>query len=67
MTLTREHFRVMNGKVTKIWLCAPQEGYREDFPIEQAERMLSLPNPSWKLDDDKFEFENGKIRRKTSR
>lgn len=57
----------MAGKVTKIWLCAPSAGYREAFPVEQAERMLNLPCPAWELDDDKFEFVNGKVRRKTGR
>lgn len=57
----------MGARITKVWLSAPKEGWREQFPFSQAERMLSLRNPAWVLDDDKFIFENGKIRRDTSR
>ena len=48
-------------------MCAPREGWREEFPLVQAERMLSLPNPAWVIDDAKFEFIDGKIRRISGR
>ena len=35
-------------------MCAPHEGWREEFPLAQAERMLSLSNPSWVIDDAGF-------------
>lgn len=57
----------MGARITRVWLSAPKEGWREQFPFSQAERMLSLRNPAWVLDDEKFIFENGKIRRDTSR
>ena len=57
----------MGAKVTRVKLYAPREGWREDFPLVQAERMLNLYRPAWVLDDDRFEFSDGKIRRKTSR
>lgn len=47
-------------------LYAPRAGWRETFPLMQAERMLKLPNPAWVLDDEKFEFADGKIRRISS-
>lgn len=57
----------MGARVTKVWLSAPREGWREQFPVAQAERMLSLRNPAWVLDDEKYLFEDGKIRRNTGR
>lgn len=57
----------MAARVTKVWLSAPSEGWRAQFPLAQAERMLALRRASWVLDDDKFVYENGKIRRNTGK
>lgn len=57
----------MGAKVTRVKLYAPREGWRDEFPVAQAERMLNLYRPAWVLDDDRFEFSDGKIRRKTGR
>ena len=58
---------VMETRITRVMMCAPREGWREEFPLAQAERMLSLPNPAWVIDDARFEFVNGKIRRISGR
>ena len=57
----------MGARITKVRMHAPREGWREEFPLVQAERMLNLPNPAWVIDDERFEFTDGKVRRLSGR
>lgn len=57
----------MEARITRVRMCAPREGWRDEFPLTQAERMLNLPNPAWVIDDARFEFIDGKIRRISGR
>jgi len=57
----------MGARITKVRMHAPREGWREEFPLVQAERMLNLPNPAWVIDDERFEFTDGKVRRISGR
>lgn len=37
---------------------------KREFPIEQANKLLSLPKSAWKLDDSKFEWNGTEIAKK---
>lgn len=40
---------------------------KQKFELPNALSLLRLPNTQWKLDDDKFIFENNDIKRQTSK
>ena len=37
---------------------------KREFPIEQANKLLKMPKPAWKLDDSKFEWNGSEIAKK---
>lgn len=40
---------------------------KQKFELQHALSLLRLPNTQWKLDDDKFIFENNDIKRHKSK
>lgn len=40
------------------------QGKRRTFSILQAKKLLTLPNSAWKLDDEKFIFENNELQKR---
>ena len=53
------------AKVTRVALATVKEGARQQFDIDHAERILSIPNSGWELPkDSEFEYVNGTISRR---
>lgn len=58
----------MSAKVTTVRLRA-WDGVR-DFPLEQAERLLSMDvrgGSGWTLADERYEYTEGVLRRKAAK
>ena len=53
------------AKVTTVALATVNEGAKQEFPIDHAERILAIPNSGWMLPkDSEFEYSNGTINRR---
>ena len=53
------------AKVTTVALATVNEGAREEFSIDHAERILAIKNSGWELPkDSQFEYTNGTIIRR---
>ena len=53
------------AKVTKVALATVNEGAIREFDIDNAERILAIPNCGWQLPKDSdFEYVDGIINRR---
>ena len=53
------------AKVTTVALATVNEGAKQEFTIDHAERILAIPNSGWMLPkDSEFEYSNGTINRR---
>lgn len=55
------------AKVTQVTLATTNEGARQKFDIDHAERILAIPNSGWKLVDNDYEYVNGSISRRNTK
>ena len=53
------------AKVTQVTLATANEGARQKFDIDHAERILAIPNSGWELVDQDFELVDGTINRRS--
>jgi hypothetical protein len=53
------------AKVTKVTLATINEGAEQQFDIDNAERILAIPNCGWKLQDKEYEYVDGTINRRS--
>jgi hypothetical protein len=53
------------AKVTQVTLATTNEGARQKFDIDHAERILAMKNSGWKLVDQDFELVDGTINRRS--
>lgn len=52
-------------EVSLIKIDAEKDTKPRKFPIEQANKLLSLPKTAWKLDDKNFEWNGNEIAKKS--
>ena len=55
------------AKVTQVTLATTNEGARQKFDIDHAERILAIQNIGWKLVDNDYEYVNGSISRRNTK
>jgi hypothetical protein len=55
------------AKVTQVTLATTNEGARQKFDIDHAERILAIPNSGWELVDQDFELVDGTINRRSQK